>query len=344
MRILRALLAAVLLASPAGALQSNRGGAAMEFLRVGAGARALGMADAFGPVAEGANAVYWNPAGMIQSARPEAAFTHVEMLQFFHHEYAAYIHPFPASRNAIGFSATLFTQDKLDLVSNTNQTLGSFAPHSEAYTFAVAHAFGSGDTLADSGSLYDFEDRPIHEVNRRGDQGRNFRAGNVMVGLAGKYLSETLNTRRASAFAIDGGVLLRPETIPELALSAVVRNAGSRPKFRQKREDLPTEFSFGAAYSNSGEGRRFVASLEAGVPVYGTPYGKLGLEYSVGLGRFGYMSFRGGYKSIAVPALGGVSGVTAGVGFGVGRIDFDFGFQPMAELGEVYRGSVGIRF
>ncbi|OIO11546.1 MAG: hypothetical protein AUJ52_01940 [Elusimicrobia bacterium CG1_02_63_36] len=344
MRAAIALLGVLLLAAPAGALQSNRGGAAMEFLRVGAGARALGMGDAFGPIAEGPNAIYWNPAGIVQNGRPEASFTHVEMLQFFHHEHAAYVHPFPKSRNAIAFSATLFTQDKLDLVSNTNQLLGTFAPHSEAYTFAAAHAFGAGDTVADSGSLYDFEDRPIHEVNRSGDQGRNFRAGNAMVGIAGKFLTETLNTRKATAFAVDGGLLLRPETIPELALSAVIRNVGSRPKFREKREVLPTELSLGAAYSNSGEGRRFIASFEAGIPFYGTPYGKAGLEYSAGIGSVGFMSFRAGYKSISVPALGGISGITAGVGFGLGRIDFDFGFQPMAELGEVYRGSIGIRF
>jgi hypothetical protein len=338
------VLGLLLLGSPAAALQSNRGGASMEFLRVGAGARSLGMADAFGPVAEGPNAIYWNPAGMVQSGRPEAALTHIEMLEFFKHEYGAYIHPFPKSRNALGFAATIFTQDKLDLVTSANRTVGSFRPHSEAYTVAFAHAFGSGDTVADSGSLYDFEDRPIHEVNRRGDQGRHFRAGNVMVGVALKYLSETLHTYKASAFAIDGGVLLRPETIPELGISAVVKNVGSRPKFRERREDLPTDFSLGVAYSKSSEARRFVAAFEGSVPIYGSPHGKLGLEYSFGLGRHGHLSFRGGYKSLSAPDLGAITGLTGGVGFGLGRIEFDFGFQPMAELGEVYRGSAGFRF
>ena len=344
MRILTTLLCLSLGATSASALQNNRGGAAMEFLRIGAGGRALGMGDAFGPVAEGADAIYWNPGGMVQSRRPEISYTHLELFDFFHHEYMAYIHPFPKSRNAVGFSGTFFYQDSITRVSNTNQNLGTFKPHSEAFTVAFAHAFGSGDTVADSGSLYDFEDRPIHEVNRRGDRSRHFRAGNVMFGAAVKYLSETLNTRKATGIGIDLGLLMRPDAIPELSLSGTVRNFGSRPKFIEERQDLPTEISIGSAYNRSSEHRRFIAALETVVPVYGSPYGKLGLEYSMAFGGTGFMSFRGGYKSLSAPDLGLISGITGGIGFGFNRFTFDFGFQPMGELGEVYRGSAGFRF
>ncbi len=344
MRIMRLFIALLLAAAPANALTNNRGGAALEFLRVGASGRALGMGDAFAPVAEGADAMYWNPAGMVQSRRPEASYSHVEMLEFFHHEHAAYVHPIGNSRNAVGFSATFFYQDSINRVSNANQPLGSFKPHSEAFAFGFAHAFGGGDTLADSGSLYDFEDRPIYEVNRRGDKGRHFRAGNVMFGAAGKYVSETLNTRKATALVFDMGLLLRPESIPEFSLSGTVRNFGSRPKFINERQDLPTEFSAGTAYSASSEHKRILIALETVVPVYGIPYGKLGLEYSVSIRKTGFMSFRTGYKSISAADLGFISGITGGIGFGFGRFNFDFGFQPLGDLGEVYRGSAGYRF
>ncbi|PCI40666.1 MAG: hypothetical protein COB53_00640 [Elusimicrobia bacterium] len=344
MRILSALLTVLLASQPASALSSNRGGAAMEFLRIGAGARALGMGDAFAPIAEGADSVYWNPAGMVQSRHLEISATHIDMLEFFSHDNFAVIKPFPKSRNAIGFSATFFSQDSLNRVSNTNQQLGSFRPHSESFSFAVAHAFGKGDTLADSGGLYDFKDRSIYEINRRGDRSRHFRAGNVMVGAAVKHVRETLNTRTATALAIDFGVLARPESIPELSISGTIRNFGSRPKFINELQDLPTEFSAGAAYNISSQRRRFLTAVEAIVPIYGTPYGKLGFEYSLAISGSSFISFRGGYKSLSAPTLGIASGVTGGIGFGFGRFTFDFGFQPMGDLGEAYRGSAGFRF
>ncbi len=44
-------------------------GNAAQFLRSGVGARAIGMGGAFVAVADDVNAAYWNPAGLIQSAR-----------------------------------------------------------------------------------------------------------------------------------------------------------------------------------------------------------------------------------------------------------------------------------
>jgi len=51
---------------------------AAEFLKVGAGARALGMGGAFVALADDVTATYWNPAGIIAISAPEVEAMHAE--------------------------------------------------------------------------------------------------------------------------------------------------------------------------------------------------------------------------------------------------------------------------
>ncbi|MEQ1920553.1 MAG: hypothetical protein ABL955_15300, partial [Elusimicrobiota bacterium] len=61
-----ALLSSALLlaALPAAAMSSAAGTSGAQFLKLGSGARAGAMADAFAAIADDANAAYYNPAGL----------------------------------------------------------------------------------------------------------------------------------------------------------------------------------------------------------------------------------------------------------------------------------------
>ncbi|MFA6319218.1 MAG: PorV/PorQ family protein [Elusimicrobiota bacterium] len=306
----------ILAAWPLGAdaFTGNPAGSAAQFLRLGVGARALGMGEAYGPIADGADALYWNPAGLARLNAPDAAYSHTEMLSFFHHDHMAYAHPVSFLGGTVGGAATLFYQDSLDLVSNTNQNLGRYSVHSEAYSLAYARSVGSGDP------------------------------GGVGLGLAMKYVQETIYDRRAGGLAFDGGALFRFQEVEPMTFSFAFRNLGPARRFINQAEDLPAEMDFGASYDLKRGDRRLLVALEAAVPYYGAPFGKLGFEVPLKLGEESRAAFRLGYKTLPATDLGALSGITCGFGLGRGRASFDFAFQPMAELGEVYRFSLGYRF
>lgn len=62
-----------------------------EFLRLGVGARPLGMGSAFVAVADDITAGYWNPAGLAALSKREAMFMHAETFgSLLNHDYLAF--------------------------------------------------------------------------------------------------------------------------------------------------------------------------------------------------------------------------------------------------------------
>ncbi len=69
-----------------------------EFLKIGVGARALGMGEAFVAVADDASAAYWNPAGLVFVRKQEVEAMHAEQFgSIVKYDYVSYAHPLDAS-------------------------------------------------------------------------------------------------------------------------------------------------------------------------------------------------------------------------------------------------------
>lgn len=339
--------AALLFAAlPATAGLNNTGVSGASFLQLGAGARALGMGEAFGSVAEGAEAIYWNPAGLAQLPRPELAYARTELMHGrSHHDFGAFAYPIKAIKTTLAASFTHVSQDSLRVVNNAGVETGpDFTPYSQAFALAVAGKWRIGEFINEGNREYFGEKWEIAGTYRPYPVEEEPWTGVLMAGFAMKVINESLYRERAFAWGFDGGVLYRPQGLESLSMSFAFRNVGTKERFNVSDEALPMEFDVGAAYDWRQERHRLVSAFEIAAPYYGPPYGKLGFEYTMPLGRFLAGSLRAGYKTLVAPDLDALAGLTCGGGWRYRRLRFDFGFQPLNELGQVYRFSLGTAF
>jgi hypothetical protein len=96
-KILIGLLLLGASASPAQELIRNygeerAGTTVLQFLKIGVGARAEGMAQAYVGVADDASALYWNPAGLNLLQRSQVSFHHLDWPADITYDYIGYVH------------------------------------------------------------------------------------------------------------------------------------------------------------------------------------------------------------------------------------------------------------
>ena len=132
------LVALVLLARPAAA---QIGGAAVVFLMIEPDSRAAGMGNAGVAVADNANAVFWNPAGLANQVGTEAALTHSNWLPelskdlFF--EYLVGKHNI-SNWGTIGAHVTFLNLGEHEHRDALNNSLGTF----KSYDLSVGVSWG----------------------------------------------------------------------------------------------------------------------------------------------------------------------------------------------------------
>lgn len=340
----RLILALFLLAATsARALSPQTGTTAADFLQIGAGARSLGMGEAYSAVAEGPDAVYWNPAGLGRMTRSEATYSRTELPAGVHHDFLALGVPSSLLGGTIAVGVTRLSQDKLALVNASNQNQGTFAPHSEVYALSYGRDFTRNEA-AETSRDYLRGNWNIPHADKPFNDDPEPWTGEIAFGFSAKAVHESLGTRSASAFAFDGGGTFRPADLHELILAGAVRNVGTRMRFISESEPLPGELAASAAYdARSGEWR-LLPALEIEAPYAGAVYGKLGFEASRPVGDGMRAAARIGYNSRTTSGLGVLSGLTAGVGLGAGSFSFDAAFQPMAVLGQSLRVGIDWKF
>jgi long-subunit fatty acid transport protein len=154
-------------------LGGQRAGTAMyQFLKIGVGARAVGMGESFVAVANDASALYWNPAGIVQIGRNELMFSHINWPVDVRHEFFGYVHRL-GGVNALGISISALHTDEFEETTEF-QPLGT----GRFVTF--------GDIAVGITAARKMTDR-------------------FSVGLTIKYIDETLDNLHARNILIDFG-------------------------------------------------------------------------------------------------------------------------------------------
>jgi hypothetical protein len=206
---------ALVLAS--GALAPGRAAAAGEagfaFLKLGVGARAMGMGGAYVAEANDPTAVYWNPAGLGGLGRTQITFMHNEWIQDFRQDFAAVAVPaFRDGRGGLALGLSTFYADEFERRSDTGVLLGHF---------------GFNDILATGSVAYPFSDA-------------------LTGGFSAKFIREMIDQEDATSVAFDAGARLAvPRT--SLVLAGALQNVGTKAKFVSESFELPTTIRLGAA-------------------------------------------------------------------------------------------------
>ncbi len=191
--------------SVAGELGSNTA----NFLKIGVGARALGMGSAFTSVADNPSAVYWNAAGLRRLASSQAEFSHQSWYQDVTVENLQIAFP----GNSVSFGAGL-TYVNLGLIRSYDE-FGNQGEDLTMYNMAV--------TVAAAADITD----------------------NVAIGVSAKYVEQSFDIIKGDAVAADIGILA---SFRGLNFGATVTNMGTDITYFSESEPLPAAVRTGVSF------------------------------------------------------------------------------------------------
>lgn len=340
--ILSALLPGLLLAVALGAGPAQAGDKyAAEFLRLGVGARALGMGGSFVALADDASASYWNPAGAARLERPEMLFMHAEQFgAIANHDYLSYVQPLEgaAGRSAVGIGLIRFSVDDILVTRDAYLDLNENGVYDRDQ---------NGDGILD-------DPEPILVDRFYTDSDTEYallltygRAMGDRLSLGGnvKLLRQGLLDNTSFGVGLDLGLLAFPR--PDLRIGVRLADATTtRISWDTgRRETVNPSLLIGTAWTRELPGSlgRFTAALGAA----GTFEGREEASQA-SMGSFGG-DLQGGVEYWYARTIAGRIGLdagnlTAGAGLRYRGLGADYAYLSHEDLDATHRVSASVRF
>ncbi|MCX5785180.1 MAG: PorV/PorQ family protein [Elusimicrobia bacterium] len=280
-----------------------KGTSGAQFLKLGAGARAVGMGEAYCAVANDASGIYWNPAGLARIEYFSFTMTHASLFGKMNNEFAAFARSF-RNIGTFGMSVQYLSAGTI--------------PQTDSSGFETGQDMKPADTAVSLAYAFD--------VN------------GVKAGIAGKYIHSRL-TRTASTLTGDFGALSPALLNRKLRLAFIAQNVGGSLKFDRESDALPLNIKLGSSFSVT---RKFLAAFDVNFPRDNKPYAGLGAEYITFFGDDLKLAGRLGFNSRTLGGISGLTGLSAGVGIIFRRAALDYAFLPFGALGCTHRISITI--
>lgn len=319
-----------------------------SFLEYGFGSAGSAMGDAFVSMANDLSSVYWNPAGLAYMRQSEAMFM-----------YQPWIVDINTSFVAVGVVQPNIGTIALSLIS---------ANYGDMEVTSLAMQEGTGETFSPN----DFA--AIFSYSRKLATWFSF-------GASAKYISSSIWHTKASAFAVDLGVIINTHFFsPDgerghgLNLGMSVSNFGTRMKydgvdlinpidilpneegnfrdvpgqFRMQGWELPLVFRLGVSVNPIvTERQKLTLSIDGLHPNNNSESVNMGMQYTGILSAVGKVFLRGGYKALFMEdsqyglSLGG--GVIINF-FGNRAIKIDYAYRDIGIFGNVNSYSISLSF
>jgi hypothetical protein len=213
--------------------------------------------------------------------------------------------------------------------------------HYEYMSLALPSGFGASVQYLGSG---DIEKRD--EFNAvQGDFSNSFASYNLAyghafsdqlsLGLTGKMIHAKLDSVSAKAFAADFGGLMRPRG--NLSLAVTLTNVGSKLKFLETGDSLPTTLRAGVSFKPATQ---WLMTAEGAYRKSGVASFHTGVEWR----PISMLSLRSGFRTDTVKELSPLAGVTTGMGLHVWGHELAYAWLPYGDLGTTHYVSLVMKF
>lgn len=191
-------------------------GQAARYLRIGVGARALGMGGAFTAVADDASACYWNPAGLVQLKNKEVQAMYSMLSVDRKYNFLNYAQPMKDDR-CFGISVI---------------------------DFGVGDIRGKDKSKADTGMFDNQENALIVSYAGNMENG-------LLLGGNLKYITQSMNPsegkQSAGGISMDMGMLWKAK--PDMSVGLLLQDVGGSLNWDTGHKDrLPVVIKAGTAY------------------------------------------------------------------------------------------------
>lgn len=281
-----------------------------QSLKIGVGARAAAMGDAYVAIADDATAVYWNPAGIARLSGQTITLNHTAWPAEILFDQAAYVFGVKWIPGMFGVNVRALTMSR-DKVRTT------YLPDGTGETFDAGEwAYG----LTYARSLTD----------------------KFSAGLSVNYVQTGLDDITGKSTTFDFGTLYDIGVLgAKIGMS--IQNIGSDMTFIDESVKMPVFFRVGGSFSMLQQGEsRLLAAAEFTHPPDNSEKLNLGAEYSFR----DYLFLRGGYKmnydTEGLTAGFGVKFPLTLVKSSVARLDY--AYSDLKYLSAAHRVSVNIGF
>ena len=206
-------------------IHQNAGSRAMTFLKIGIGAKAIGMGESQVAEANDLYASYWNPAGLAKILRPQFGLMHNEWFAGINHEFLGFAQPIGRA-GVIGGSVIYMSFGEIVGRDANGKETSAFRPYDLALILSYARRMGS----------------------------------NLAIGANAKWVREAIDTESAQALAFDMGGLYSFSDRP-LSFGFNLQHLGTQAAYVQESFSLPFNIKVGGAYKLLKDNFTIVADL-----------------------------------------------------------------------------------